>query len=128
MASKDRAAVSSRCGTVFQVAASGRHEKILYRFRGTSYGDGDTPTSNLIVDASGRNYGTTYTGGSDSVLDGTVFALVPGKGGYTERILYRFPGYTNDGVTPYGGLAIDQSGALYGATAYGGTNFQGTIF
>jgi hypothetical protein len=46
-----------------------------------------------------------------------VFSLDPGA--HQERVLYSFLG-GSDGHTPYGALAIDGDGVLYGTTAYGG--------
>jgi uncharacterized repeat protein (TIGR03803 family) len=50
---------------------------------------------------------------------GTVFKVAPNG---TETVLYSFCSQANcaDGSYPVGGLILDQSGDLYGATAYGG--------
>ncbi len=41
---------------------------------------------------------------------------------WSEAVLYVFKGNAdNDGASPFGGLAIDSAGNLYGTTAYGGT-------
>ena len=69
----------------------------------------------------------TYTGGSGSNL-GTVYEI--SKAG-KEHVLYRFQGGT-DGANPYGGVAYDGKGHVYGTTRYGGgqgfQNNSGTIF
>jgi uncharacterized repeat protein (TIGR03803 family) len=45
----------------------------------------------------------------------------------TFNTLYKFRG-APDGGMPQGGLALDNSGNLYGVTLYGGTSFYGTAF
>jgi uncharacterized repeat protein (TIGR03803 family) len=42
------------------------------------------------------------------------------------RVIYRFR--NTDGAFPYGGLAIDTNGSLYGTTSQGGAYGSGTIF
>jgi len=79
--------------------------------------------SALVFDPAGHLYGTTNQGGGAKPCRagcGTVFKLTPnGKGKWIETVLYRFQG-TTDGALPYGGLAIDQDGSLYGTTNFGG--------
>src|SRR5271156_6066332 len=67
-------------GTVFELMrkAGGRWtERVLHSFK--SGGDGSRPAANLIFDASGNLYGTTYAGGVHA--SGTVFELTPEAGG-----------------------------------------------
>lgn len=101
-------------------------ETVLYSFLGGS--DGFLPTSSLIVDAGGSLYGTTPNGGDSN--NGTVFQLTPptpGNSSWTETVLHRFEGGL-DGSYPWGGVIFGPGGALYGATAYGGTFNIGTVF
>ena len=54
---------------------------------------------------------------------GTIFELTPPRKGVSDWIetqLYVFKG-GQDGALPTSGLVFDQSGSLYGVTAYGGT-------
>ena len=98
--------------------------KTLYAF--TVGSDGYEPIASLIFDQSGNLYGTTSQGGTAS--SGTVFKLVPnGDGTWTESVLYSFQGGT-DGMHPAARLIFDQSGNLYGTTAFGGSTNQGTVF
>ena len=62
-------------GTVFMITPNG-HESILHSFAGGP-DDGATPSGELVSDASGNLYGTTYGGGAnDNGTDGgTVFRL-----------------------------------------------------
>ena len=87
-------------------------ETILHSFLGGS--DGRYPVSGLTIGA-GVLYGTTSAGGGSDL--GTVFSLTPPAspgGPWTETILHKFTG--GDGSSPYGNLAIDGTGLLYGTT------------
>jgi len=78
----------------------------------------------LTWDQQGNIYGTTSDGGTSR--RGTVYELTPSGNGYTESFLYSFSG--PDGATPYAGLVFDNKGNLFGTTAYGGTNDEGTVY
>jgi uncharacterized repeat protein (TIGR03803 family) len=84
-----------------------------------------TPEGNLILDAAGNLYGTTYNGGGHGL--GTVFKLKPNPDGLYWRvsILHSFTG--TDGANPYG-VIFDASGNLYGTTYGGGAYGGGTVF
>lgn len=91
--------------------------------------DGRAPRANLIFDASGNLYGTTFGGGSDG--DGTVFELSPnGDGTWSENVLYSFQSGGTDGNWPDADLTFDPAGNLYGTTRIGGTDtfHVGTVF
>jgi len=121
------------CGTVYKLTPSngGWTESVLYSFQGGS--DGAFPYAGVIFDQAGNLYGTTaYGGGSGCAGNGcgTVFQLTSSGSGWVENTLYSFQG-GNDGASPFGGLIFDQSGNLYGSTAYtssfgvgGGTVFE----
>ena len=90
-------------------------------------GDGSNPATGLVMDKTGALYGTTDLGGDISdpsgIGAGTVFKLTPtdaAKTKWDETILYRFKGGT-DGANPMTALILDEAGALYGTTLYGGT-------
>ena len=86
-------------------------EKVLHSFNPGS-GDGFAPYSGLIIDSSGRLYGTTPAGGYGW---GTVFQLALVNGRWKESLIHIFQ-YGQDGINPYGPLAIDLVGRLYGTT------------
>jgi uncharacterized repeat protein (TIGR03803 family) len=117
-------------GTVFQLAppAKGKAwtKTTLYSF--TSGTDGAYPFAGLTFGTNGALYSTTLNGGTTG--NGTVFELAPpaaAGGTWTESILYNFSG-GSDGGAPYGGVAFDKNGVLYGATSAGGTGGHGTVF
>jgi hypothetical protein len=98
---------------------------VLYSFQGGN--DGIFPAGGVVFDQQGNLYGATnYGGGGSSCVGGscgTIFELTPPRKGvsdWTETQLYVFKG-GQDGALPTSGLVFDQSGNLYGVTAYGGT-------
>jgi uncharacterized repeat protein (TIGR03803 family) len=103
-------------------------EKVLYSFQGLP-NDGAYPAGGVVFDQAGNLYGaTTYGGANDCpgiTQCGIVFQLqAPAQrgGAWSEHVLYVFKGVnSNDGDAPVGGVIFDQSGNLYGTTAYGGT-------
>ncbi|MGA7094071.1 MAG: choice-of-anchor tandem repeat GloVer-containing protein, partial [Candidatus Cybelea sp.] len=114
------------CGTLFKFDIASGRETVLHRFQGGR--DGLNPKG-LLTYANGTLYGTTVGGGDlrcrfDYVGCGTVFKFDIASG--QEQILYRFRG-GSDGVSPTDGV-IEVNGVLYGTTAYGGTNDNGTVF
>ena len=111
----------NKCGVVFELTAAGV-EKVLYAFKGSKERDGAAPFAGLILDSKGNLYGTTFAGGLYG--QGTVFKLTPTG---QETVLYSF-GQPPDAGFPVGRLVIDGQGNLYGATAFGGTHGQGTVF
>jgi uncharacterized repeat protein (TIGR03803 family) len=79
----------------------------------------------LIEGADGALYGTTRTGGTNSV--GTVFKI--NRNGSSYQILHHFQTNGVDGFAPQGGLVQGLDNFLYGTTQQGGTNGnRGTIF
>ena len=105
-------------------------EKVIYSFAGGT--DGANPFSNLVADATGNLYGTTYFGGSPNCVGGcgTVFELIHTKGGWQHQVLYSFAGGT-DGANPSAGMVFDK-GSIYGTTSQGGdtscSHGCGTVF
>jgi uncharacterized repeat protein (TIGR03803 family) len=108
------------CGTVFKIDANGQ-ETVLHEFTGGA--DGANPYYvDLVLDAAGNLYGTTYYGGDLSCMNdlqpgcGVVFKLdQKGK----ETVLHRFA-TGEDGGNPRAGLLRDAKGNLYGTTFLGG--------
>jgi uncharacterized repeat protein (TIGR03803 family) len=114
-------------GLVFdlgQVSALTWKQNVLHAFG--SGGDGYGASGELIFDASGNIYGTTYSGGLFG--NGTVFKLsANAEGSWNETILYSFRG-SPDAAHPYAGVIFDMAGNLYGTTEQGGSIGQGTAF
>ncbi len=66
-----KCAPSGRCGTVFEISASGA-ERVLYRFKG--FPDASYPGWPLLA-ANGTLYGTAFEGGANKY--GALYALTP---------------------------------------------------
>ncbi|HEX4860037.1 MAG TPA: choice-of-anchor tandem repeat GloVer-containing protein [Rhizomicrobium sp.] len=118
-------------------------EKVLYAFCAkTNCADGSNPQTALTYagaasgapyDGTSPLYGTVTTGSANGTFKGAVYELSPGKGGkWSEQVLYSFcaQDHCSDGATPtpYGALALDTSGNLYGTTQYGGAANEGVAF
>ncbi|MBM3821632.1 MAG: hypothetical protein FJ404_01880 [Verrucomicrobia bacterium] len=114
---------ASSIGTVFRIQEDGSGFTLLQSFTGQG-GDGSYPFGGLIEGVDGLLYGTTSAGGQSQF--GTLFKLGKDGSGYT--LLHRFNTLEAGGHQPYGELFQARSGLLYGTTAFGGTNDQGTVF
>lgn len=93
---------------------------VLHSFTGGT-NDGAYPSTDLVRDSSGNQYGATAYGGPAN--KGTVFKIDTDG---VFRVIHSFNGI--DGAFPAGDLILDSSGNLYGTTARGGTAEDGTVF
>jgi uncharacterized repeat protein (TIGR03803 family) len=107
-------------GVVFKLDVAS-NLTVLHTFT-TGSPDGLEPVCRLLRDQAGNLYGTTFLGGVANF--GTVFRLEP-SGRF--RLLHSFLGGM-DGAKPAAGLIRDSVGTLYGTTAIGGSDNNGTIF
>ncbi len=111
-------------GTVFKLNPSNQAETVLYSF--TDGSDGASPVNRLAFGPNGELYGTTAAGETDDCMGtggcGTVFSLYhPSLStNWTFSSVYSFSTVV-DGSDPYGEIAFDSSGNLYGTTRYGGS-------
>jgi len=104
-------------------SAGAAQYRVLYKFKAGI--DGGLPYGGVVIDQTGRLYGTTMGGGAYG--NGTVFQLVSNPDGtWTENVLYSFTGGA-DGGMPEAGLIFDAAGSLYGTTVIG-TNVCGAVF
>ena len=91
--------------------------------------NGQTPSTDLVIDGAGSAYGTTQSGGTNGA--GTIFRV--GADG-TVSTLYNFgtvgnaAGNSADGNTPIAGLLAAPDGLFYGTTTQGGANNYGTFY
>jgi uncharacterized repeat protein (TIGR03803 family) len=109
-------------GTVFSLALGTGVETVLYSFcSNRDCTDGLYPYTGVIY-VNGTLYGTTLNGGAYGW--GILYALDPNTRG--ETVLHAF-GRGTDGVGP-GGPLTRASGKLYGVTAGGGANGDGTVY
>ena len=110
-------------GIVFVMGKEGSGYGVLHSFTGID-GDGANPHGGLIESSDGALYGTTAAGGSKG--RGTIFKLRKDGSGYI--VLRSFTGADGDGAFAFAGLLEDNNAVLFGATVYGGSTNQGTIF
>lgn len=57
-----------------------------------------------------------------------IILCVTNSSAATEKQLYSFPSFRNDGHSPLAGVVIDTEGNLYGTTSVGGAFSAGTVF
>ena len=112
-------------GTVFNLAKTATgYAATPTTLASFHYGDGAGPLAELIADANGNLFGTTYGG----FAAGTVFELAKTATGYANTPS-TLVGFNNiDGATPYAGLLADANGNLFGTTHLGGLFGLGTVF
>ncbi len=120
---------NSACGTFFKVVppatVGGAYtETTLYEFQGNL--DGGAPNANPVY-INGTFYGATYGGGASTpgTGNGTVYAMVPSKTGYTHDVIYSFLG-GSDGSRPTFMTVLNNT--LYGITNFGGTSNTGVVY
>ena len=109
-------------GTVYELSPSsgGWTFTVLYSFTG-GYGG---PYNKLTL-AKGNIYGFTNAEGANGL--GSVFKLAPSNGGWKLTDLHDFAG-GSDGASPYGSVAVDSAGNVFGTAAVGGSQNQGLVF
>ena len=109
--------------TFFSFPHAQSQQTVLHKFQAGF--DGYEPRSGGVFDKAGDFYGTTFSGGNSSGGAGTVFEMSPPAmpgGAWTETVIHRFSYHTiASGLSPWGGLAIDQNGNLFGTAWLGGT-------
>ena len=108
-------------GTVYKLAPSGGGYTLttLYSFSGSG------GPYNWLTLVNGTLYGITNRDGAFS--NGSVWKLTSNGGGWTFTNLYDFSG-GNDGGVPYGQVAVDASGNVYGTASIGGSENQGVVW
>ncbi len=111
---------SSNGGIVYDLVPSGSSYQfnVLHAF--TDSTDGNFAVDNVVLDANGNLFGSTFGGGTWGY--GTVFELSPKASGYSESFLYSFRGKP-DGEYP-NGVFLASDGTLYGTTQSGGANCE----
>jgi len=118
-------------GTVFRVSPKNGAwiSTVLYQFHGGQ--DGFQPTAAVTIGPDGALYGTTLFGGGHGCGGmgcGAVFRLTPSAMichfalcPWNETVIFRFADGPNGVASPWGGVAFDASGNLYGQSFVGGT-------
>ena len=105
---------------MFEISKATGELTTLAAFAGAA--NGAFPQGGVTLDSAGDLFGTTELGGADG--DGTVFEVSKATGELTT--VATFTGA--NGSQPVGGLTIDAAGDLFGTTAIGGADGDGTVF
>jgi len=113
---------SGNFGTIFKINPDGGGYHVLHSFSGNT-SDGAWPSGSSLISSNGVLMG--LTAGSDT--GGTVFQINADGTGFTLLHLFASEGCYGDGGVPYASL-LASGGILYGMTAWGGGEGQGTIF
>ncbi|MGC2108391.1 MAG: choice-of-anchor tandem repeat GloVer-containing protein [Candidatus Korobacteraceae bacterium] len=94
-------------------------ETVLYQFDYFA-GDGNNPAGDIVFDATGNLFGTTYTGGNDQMCGGlgcgTVYELTRSGQSWTANFIYAF---TEVAYNPLSGVTRDPAGNLYFTASQG---------
>ncbi|HSY13630.1 MAG TPA: choice-of-anchor tandem repeat GloVer-containing protein [Verrucomicrobiae bacterium] len=116
--------MSNGGGTAYELNPSGGgwNYDFVYGFSG---GIDLGPYDNLVMDAAGNLYGTTFADGRYGY--GNVFKLTRTSGGWSYQSLHDFTG-GSDGGSPMCQLVFDASGNIYGTASAGGQYHYGVIF
>jgi uncharacterized repeat protein (TIGR03803 family) len=115
---------SHGAGVLYQLVGN-NCETLLYTFDLFTANGFGQPTGNVIRDAAGNFYGTTFIGQADVGYGYGVVYKVDASGHAT--VLHNFTGGA-DGGDPYGGVILDAKGNLYGTASAGGASGNGVVF
>ncbi|HZK80083.1 MAG TPA: choice-of-anchor tandem repeat GloVer-containing protein, partial [Humisphaera sp.] len=106
-------------GSVFEIPNGSTNVTVIASFNGNN---GNSPYGGVTLDSSGNIFGTTQSGGISGA--GTVFEIVHGTNVINAIASFNTAG----GYLSYGGISLDSSGDLFGATFLGGANSDGVVF
>lgn len=119
------------CGVIFRLTRedSTWNFSVPYVFPGSDNGFLPVYPSQITIGPNNTPYGAELEGGS--LLAGTVYSLLPPvisalNTPWTHTVLHQF-GNGEDGAYPHK-IIFDQAGNIFGATTYGGTFNNGTIY
>jgi uncharacterized repeat protein (TIGR03803 family) len=112
-------------GTIFEITPSGKLTTLYSVCSQSGCPDGNYLYAELIQATDGNLYGIMDVGGANGA--GTIFKITMSG---TLTTLYNFCSQSGcpDGQYPSAGLVQGTDGNLYGTTADGGTNGDGTVF
>src|ERR1700724_858495 len=105
-------------------SAEAQTETVLYSF-GSQVGDGSNPYASLPLDTKGNLFGTTFEGGANGYVYGTVFEVTAA---HAEKVLHSFGNPASDGQYRFAGLASDTKGNFFSTTPYEASGGVGTEF
>jgi uncharacterized repeat protein (TIGR03803 family) len=112
-------------GTIFEITPTGKLTTLYNVCSQPGCPDGNYLYSGLIQATDGNLYGVMEIGGANN--GGTIFRVTP-SGTLTTLHSFCSEPACADGQYPAAGLVQDTNGTLYGTTADGGANGDGTVF
>jgi uncharacterized repeat protein (TIGR03803 family) len=113
------------CGTVFELEPNAKGRWNLKTLIDFKVKNGALLRAGITLSGPNLLYGATLYGGLYN--DGTVFSMTKNSAGHwVLGTSYSFSGL--NGLHPYGRLAIDGAGNLYGTAYQGGANDSGAVF
>jgi uncharacterized repeat protein (TIGR03803 family) len=112
---------SGHGGVVYELSpyGSGWTYQILYSLFGA-----EGPYESLTLDAAGNLYGAAFGDGANEA--GMIFKLAPSNGSWTFTDLHDFDFKAE--YFPYGAVALDANGNLFGTASGGGAYGKGAIW
>jgi len=121
-------------GNLYGVTGYGGGDDSGTIFEMSPAGGGTWSAPVIILDVAGRgesplvfHAGSIFTTATFQGLEGGVYELSPGAGGWTQDFLYDFQ--RRDAREPWGNVAFDSAGNLYGTAQFGPTQPQsGAVF
>jgi uncharacterized repeat protein (TIGR03803 family) len=109
-------------GVAFSLTPSGSQwtYAVIHQFQDSAF------PNDVLVDSTGNVFGTASAGGANG--GGLLYKL--DQGTWHQTVLHQFCALANctDGKGPFGGMAEDASGNLFGTTAVGGSAGKGVAF
>lgn len=112
-------------GTIYELTNSGGTwtETIVWNFANGP--DGANPYNGVVIGSDGSLF---TTAGYGTYGNGTVDQLTKSGNTWSAQSIYAFQNTSLAGGYPFAGLLLEPSGALIGATEWGGAHKGGTIF
>jgi uncharacterized repeat protein (TIGR03803 family) len=118
---------SANCGGAFELSptSGGKWtQTVLYNFQGCQF-PGPSPSGTLVFDKQGNLYGAAQ--GNLNGPSGVIFQLSKkADGTWSSKTIHLFDAFTEG--SPFGDLAWDAAGNLYGVTYAPYTTFSGEVF
>ncbi len=112
-------------GTIYRIKPDGTGFLLLHSFTSAEGGS----FSAVTLGTDGRFYGVSFQGGANQT--GLLWGINPDGTGFTPIHVFSAENAQSiypDGYDPYGALAVDADGTLYGTAENGGTGGHGTVF
>ena len=113
---------TTAAGTGYELSPSAEGWTFTPRY---SFSGGYRGPYNKLRLAQASLHGFTNAEGANGL--GSVFKLTPTNGGWTFTDLYDFIG-GSEGGSPYGSLAVDGDGNVFGTAVVGGSQNQDIVF